>query len=104
MTSVLSPPPRQWRDMAQVTLELIDGSRRSVPASSLHEVTDTRWAHAHVAALAQKRSELEVATGQAFAREQEQVATRQSLHLARDMHAAAQCSRLSLALTGVAFA
>ena len=80
--------------MAQVTLELIDGSRRSLPASSLHEVTDTRWAHAHMAALAQKRSELEVATGQAFAREQEQVATRQSLHLARYMHAAAQCSRV----------
>ena len=90
--------------MAQVTLELMDGSRRSVPASSLHEVTDERWAHAHAAPLAQKRSELEVATGKAFAREQEQVATRQSLHPARDMHAAAKCSRLLLALAGVAFA
>ena len=80
--------------MAQVTLELIDGTRRSVLATSLHEVTDTRWANAHAAALAQKRSELEVATGRAFAREQEQVATRQSLHLARYMHAAAQGSRV----------
>ena len=78
----------------EVTLELVDGSRRTVSASSLREVTDERWAHAHAAALAQKRSELEVATGQAFAREQEQVATRQSLHLARYMHAAAQCSRV----------
>ena len=57
----------------EVTLELVDGSRRTVSASSLREVTDERWAHAHAAALAQKRSELEVATRQAFAREQEQV-------------------------------
>ena len=80
--------------MAQVTLELIDGSRRSVPASSLHEVTDERWAHAHAAALAQKRSELEVATGQAFAREQKQVVICQSLPLARYTYASAQCSRV----------
>ena len=59
--------------MAQVTLELLDGSRRSVPARNLHEVSDERWKHLHAAPLAQKRSALQLATRQAYSREQEQV-------------------------------
>ena len=60
--------------LTQVTLELVDGSRRSVPTSRLLEASDQQWADAHAAALAQKRSALELATRQAYTREQEQVA------------------------------
>ena len=56
-----------------MTLELLDGSRHSVPASNLHEVSDERWKHAHAESLARKRYALELATRQAYSREQEQV-------------------------------
>ena len=58
--------------LTQVTLELVDGSRRSVPTSRLLEASDQQWADAHAAALAQKRSALELATREAYSREQEQ--------------------------------
>ena len=83
----------------QVTLELADGSRRRVPTSELREASDTSWAAANVAQLAKKRSELQLAVRQAYAREQEQVAaiaiTVNAMHL-RAEHTHKHCLSPSL--------
>ena len=44
-----------------------------MPASNLREALGASWAAAHMALLAKRRSELQIATRQAYAREQEQV-------------------------------
>ena len=87
----------EWR--GQVTLELADGSRRRVPASNLREALEASWAAAHMAPLAKKRSELQLAVRQAYAREQEQVAaiaiTVNAMHL-RVEHTHKHCLSPSL--------
>ena len=63
----------------QVTLELADGSRHGVPTSKLREASATCWAAAHMAVLTKRRSELQLATSQAHANEQDKVAATQQI-------------------------